>query len=108
MDYHIQVIDDNLWLDIREKEARPEFSRGTLCRNLADNFGNGLSSFLPLWLFDDGLGLGAGGAQRRPNLSLSAQHYLDSMGVGVEDLCTILPTAWPTPGPSGWNGRASR
>ena len=86
VDYHTQVIDDNLWLEIREKEARPEFSRGTLCRNLADNFGNGLSSFLPLWLLDDGLGLGAGGAQRRPNLSLSAQHYLDSMGAGVEDL----------------------
>ena len=86
VDYHTQVIDDNLWLEIREKEARPEFSRGTLCRNLADNFGNGLSSFMPLWLLDDGLGIGAGGTQRRPNLSLSAQHYLDRLSLGVEDL----------------------
>ena len=86
VDYHTQVIDDNLWLEIREKEARPEFSRGTLCRNLADNFGNGLSSFMPLWLLDDGLGINDGGTQHRPNLSLSAQHYLDSMGAGVEDL----------------------
>ena len=86
VDYHTQVIEDNLWLEIREKEARPEFSRGTLCRNLADNFGNGLSSFMPLWLSGDGLSIGAGSTQRRPNLSLSAQHYLDSVGAGVEDL----------------------
>ena len=86
VDYHTQVIDDNLWLEIREKEARPEFSRGTLCRNLADNFGNGLSSFMPLWLLDDGLGINDGGTQHRPNLSLSAQHYLDSMGARVEEL----------------------
>ena len=32
VDYHSQVVDDNLWLEIREKEARSEFSRGTLCR----------------------------------------------------------------------------
>ena len=85
-DYKSHVSEGNSWLEIREKEARPEFSRGTLCRHLADNFGNGLSSFMPLWLLDDGLGITDGGTQRRPNLSLSAQHYLDSMGAGVEDL----------------------
>ena len=85
-DYKPHVFEGNSWLEIREKEARPEFSRGTLCRHLADNFGNGLSSFMPLWLLDDGLGINDGGTQRRPNLSLSAQHYLDSMGAGVEDL----------------------
>ena len=85
-DYKPHVFERNSWLEIREKEARPEFSRGTLCRHLADNFGNGLSSFMPLWLLDDGLGINDGGTQHRPNLSLSAQHYLDSMGAGVEDL----------------------
>ena len=85
-DYKPHVFERNSWLEMREKEARPEFSRGTLCRHLADNFGNGLSSFMPLWLLDDGLGINDGGTQHRPNLSLSAQHYLDSMGAGVEDL----------------------
>ena len=85
-DYKPHVFEGNSWLEIREKEARPEFSRGMLCRHLADNFGNGLSSFMPLWLLDDGLGINDGGTQRRPNLSLSAQHYLDSMDAGVEDL----------------------
>ncbi len=85
-DYKKEIFEGNLWLEVRGKESRPEFSRGTLCRHLADNFGNGLSSFMPLWLVDEGLGISAGGTQHRPNLSLSAQHYLDSMGAGVEDL----------------------
>ena len=85
-DYKKEIFEGNLWLEVRGKESRPEFSRGTLCRHLADNFGNGLSSFMPLWLVDEGLGISAGGTQHRPNLSLSAQHYLHSMGAGVEDL----------------------
>ena len=68
------------------KRSASRILRGTLCRHLADNFGNGLSSFMPLWLLDDGLGINDGRTQHRPNLSLSAQHYLDSMGAGVEDL----------------------
>ena len=86
--YPRHVFEGNSWLEIREKEARPEFSRGTLCRNLADNFGNGFSSFMPLWLLDDGLGLSSDGtgSQHRPNLSLAAEHYLASLGLDVEDL----------------------
>ena len=84
--YKPHIFDSNLWLEIREKEARPEFSRGTLCRSLADNFGNGFSSFMPLWLLDDGLDIGGTGSQQRPNLSLAARHYLDNLELGVEDL----------------------
>ena len=46
-DYKSHVLGGNLWLEAREKEAREDFSRGTFCRHLADNFGNGLSSFFP-------------------------------------------------------------
>ena len=84
--YKPHIFDTNLWLEIREKEARPEFSRGTLCRSLADNFGNGFSSFMPLWLLDDGLDIDGTGSQQRPNLSLAARHYLDNLELGVEDL----------------------
>ena len=84
--YKPHIFDTNLWLEIREKEARPEFSRGTLCRSLADNFGNGFSSFMPLWLLDDGLDIDGTGSQHRPNLSLAARHYLDNLELGVEDL----------------------
>ena len=40
----------------------------------------------PAWLQDDGFDINGTDSQHRPNLSLSAQHYLDSMGAGVEDL----------------------
>ena len=83
-DYVKQVFDGNLWLEARQREAREEFSRGTICRQLADNFGNGLSTFFPAWLRDEGLALDGGGEQRRPNLSAAAQRYLDRLG--VEDL----------------------
>ena len=45
--YQPHVFNGNLWLEAREKEARPHFSRGTFCRHLSDNFGNGLSIFSP-------------------------------------------------------------
>ena len=84
--YKPHVFSGNLWFEARQKDAREDFSRGTLCRNLADNFGNGLSSFFPLWLRDDGLHLDDDGTQRRPNLSPAAHSYLDILGLGVEDL----------------------
>ena len=85
--YKSHVLDGNLWLEAREKEAREDFSRGTFCRHLADNFGNGLSSFFPLWLHNDGLVHDmADGFQRSPNLSPAAQSYLERLGAGVEDL----------------------
>ena len=56
------------------------------CRNLADNFGNGLSSFFPLWLRDEGLGTDGTRTQRRLNLTAAAQSYLERLGATVEDL----------------------
>ena len=85
-DYRQHVFDSNAWLEARQKEARADFTRGTFCQHLADNFGNGLSTFFPAWLRDEGLGLDSGGEQRRPNLSPAAQRYLDRLGLGVEDL----------------------
>ena len=73
------------WLEAREREAKEEFSRGTLVRDLADNFGNGLSSWFPAYLLDDGLASdGRGG--RRANLTNQAARYLARIGLGVEDL----------------------
>ena len=85
-DYKRHVFDGNQWLEARQKEAREDFSRGTWCRHLSDNFGNGLSSFFPTWLCDDGLALEGGGIQRRPNLSTAADGYLNKLCMGVEDL----------------------
>ena len=90
-EYKKHVFADNIWLEARQKQAKEDFSRGTFCRHLADNFGNGLSSFFPAWLrseHQDGQQsmLDGGGEQRQPNLSAKAQAYLDRLGLSVEEL----------------------
>ena len=84
-DYRSHVFEGNLWLEVREREAKEDFSRGTLVRFIGDNFGSGLSSFFPLWLREDGLGAQSDGSHRA-NLSGTAQRYLDRLNLGVEDL----------------------
>ena len=84
--YRPHVFEGNLWIEVREREAKEDFSRGTLVRVLADNFGNGLSSYFPAWLCDDVFGTERVEGGRRPNLSTTAQRYLDRLGLGVEDL----------------------
>ena len=85
-DYRSHVFEGNLWIEAREREAKEDFSRGTLVRFLADNFGNGLSSYFPAWLCEDGFGTERVERARRQNLSGKAQRYLDRLGLGVEDL----------------------
>ena len=83
--YPVQIFEGNKWIEARERESKIAFSRGTFARHLADNFGNGFSSFFPAWLSDDGITSGDND-DRRPNLSVTAQRYLDRLGLGVEDL----------------------
>ena len=83
--YRPHAFEGNVWIEAREREAKEDFSRGTLVRHLADNFGNGLSSFFPIWLRDDSVGNG-GDSARRANFSGTVQRYLGPLGMGVEDL----------------------
>ena len=85
-DYKSHVFKTNMWLEARRREAQQDFSRGTLCRHLSDNFGNGLSTFFPAWLRDEGLEFDDAEGGHRPNLSDGAQRYLDTFGLSVEDL----------------------
>ena len=84
-DYRRHVFEGNLWIEAREREAKEGFSRGTLMRNMADNFGSGLSSYFPAWLRDDDMGADDA-TDRRANLSATAERYLDRLDLGVEDL----------------------
>ena len=84
-DYRPHVFGGNLWLEAREREAKEDFSRGTFVGYLADNFGNGLSSWFPSWLLDDGMA-SDGREGRRANLTDRAERFLDRLGIGVEDL----------------------
>ena len=78
-DYEPHVFQGNVWIEARKREARDEFSRGTLVRHIADNFGNGMSYFFPAWLCDDD-------SRRRSNLSQAAQRYLERLGMKAMDL----------------------
>ena len=84
-DYWPQSFEGNLFIEARERDTKEDFSRGTLVRGLADNFGNGFSSFFPMRLCGDGIGNEENTA-RRANLSGTAQRYLDRLGLGVDDL----------------------
>ncbi len=86
-EYRPQAFEGNLLIEAREREAKEDFSRGTLIRGLADNFGNGFSNFFPIWLRnDDGFETGGNGTKHRPNLSAAAQRYLKHLNASVEDL----------------------
>ena len=47
---------------------------------------DGSAAYMPAWLRDDGLGLHSDQHGRRPNLSETAQRYLERLGADVEDL----------------------
>ncbi|MYG13126.1 MAG: hypothetical protein F4171_10055 [Gammaproteobacteria bacterium] len=84
-DYRTHVFEGNSWIEARERETKEDFSRGTLVSQMADNFGNGLSSYFPAWLQDDSLGTDEA-KPRRPNLTPTAQRYLDRLGLSAADL----------------------
>jgi len=75
---HIQM--NNIWIEARQRQAMEVFDRGYFTRVLSDNFGNGFSSYFPLYLYDapceatlfDAPSPGG----QRPNLSPAAQSYL--------------------------------
>ena len=85
-EYKPHVFDSNLWL-ITPRRQRREWSPPSLTSVVADlNHMDGGTSYIPLYLRDDGLGIEGDGIQRRPNLSGAAQHYLECIGTDVEDL----------------------
>ena len=84
-EYRSHVFPGNLFIEARERDSREDFVRGTLLRGLADNFGNGFSSFFPMLLRDNSIG-SDGGNSRQANLSGIAQRYIKRLGASVEDL----------------------
>ena len=85
-EYRPHIFPANVWIEAREREPQPEYQRGTIAREMADNFGNGLSSWFPLYLRDDQFGQEVDGVKRTANLSEQAQTYIESMSAQPEDL----------------------
>ena len=85
-DYKPHVFAGNLCL-VAQQKPRREWSYPQVIANIGclDLMDRGATCF-PVWLRDEGLGLGGDGTQRRSNLSAAAQRYLDRLGLGVDDL----------------------
>ncbi len=87
-DYRPHVFHGNLWLSsaphLRKYADEPQacVTQQMACLHLIERGAN----LFPAWLRDDGLGTDQTGSRRRPNLSGAARHYLDTLGLGVEDL----------------------
>lgn len=84
-DHFPTAFEGNLWLEVRQRESSDTFNRGTVVSVLADNFGNGMSLFVPLYLKPESKDTEAA-LGRAYNLSVAAQNYLDGLGVPPETL----------------------
>ena len=87
-EYKPHVFEGNLWLSavprLRRDAAESQTAFTTDMASLHLNEWS--ASMFPAWLHDDGFATNQLSTQHRPNLSLSAQHYLDALGLDVEDL----------------------
>ena len=86
-DYRPHIFEGNLWLSaaqhLRKGAAEPQacFTTHIGQLHLIERSAN----MFPAWLREDEMRDDSGGAHR-PNLSRTAQRYLDRLGLGVEDL----------------------
>ena len=96
-DYRPHVFEGNLWLEAREREAKEGFSRGTVVRHLADNFGSGLSSFFPLWFCDENIGRERDDSSPRNHESSLPDHT--ARHIGSDDDGPYHPGSDPPPHP---------
>ena len=85
-DYKPQVFQGNKWLVAQQKPRResspPQLISQLGCLDLIDRG----ATCIPTWVLDHSLALDGDVEPRRPNLSDAARRYLDSLGLGVEDL----------------------
>ena len=109
-DYKPHVFEGNLWFSAVPRLRRDAAeSQTALTPHLASLHLNEWSaSMFPTWLRDDGLGIDGDGNEYRPNLSLAAQHYLDRLGLGVEDLFHYVITMLHNPDYRAANAGALR
>ena len=88
VEYKPHVFEGNLWLAAVPRLRRDAAeSQAAFTMDMASLHLNEWSaSMFPAWLRDDGFATNQAATQRRLNLSLFAQRYLDRLGLGVEDL----------------------
>ncbi len=84
--YRPHVFEGNVWMVTQQKPRRewspPQVISHIGCLDLMDRG----ATCVPAWLRESGLGTDEADVQRIPNLTASAQRYLDRLGMGVADL----------------------
>lgn len=89
-EYFPRVFPDNFWIEARQKQTGTTFSRGMVTNLLADNQGNGLSNFFPLYRERPAsqlLAFGENGAgDFLTNLSPAAAAYLTQLDADAREL----------------------
>jgi hypothetical protein len=80
-----QLVGATVWIEARQKESGDVFCRGAVTQSLADNFGNGLSSFFPAVVLDSAGSL-LSSIESHPNISPSGEAYLASITAPPSDL----------------------
>jgi len=86
--YFPQIFEGNVWIEGRQKQPKENFDRGYFTRILSDNFGNGFSSYIPLYLKEE-LSLfnqGDDPSQPKPNLSDKTLQYLKIVGADAKQI----------------------
>ena len=85
--YKPHVFEGNLWLGSNKREIDEEFSNGIVVPHLGNlKLSNWGIQFFPLLVRDEMLGLVGDPTQRRWNLTVAAEKYLDTIGLSAEDL----------------------
>lgn len=79
-----QVAQGRRWLEARNKHMKGHFDRGLVASSLADNMGNGFSSYFPATLMMQDPALD--GSVERPNLTTTAARYLAEVDGSADSL----------------------
>ena len=86
--YRPHVFEGNIWLSAAQhlrKGAEEPQSYFTVNLGSMHLIERGALMF-PAWLYDSGIGIDSNNIQQRPNLTVTAQRYLERLNLGVEDL----------------------
>ena len=106
--YPHHVFEGNAWL-VLQKKARPDLSPPLVISNIGDlNQMNSGVYCVPVFLEDDGLDTAEGKRGCRPNLSRTAQSYLERLDVNVMDLLHHAITVLHDPAYNRLNADALR
>ena len=86
-DYFPQVFPGNQFIEARQKLPQDQFDRGFVTSCLADNLGNGLSNYFPLWIRESMPSAEPHViAEPKINLSTQAENYLSAIAVNEQSL----------------------